>query len=195
VELRHKEASDAAGVIGAQVRHNLRMADGFFRNDEEHQRRIIPYIRYYQPDIVVANAIADRHPDHSRAGRLIADACFYAGLRKIESEWEGQPQEPWRPKRVYHCIQDRHYEPTFIVDITDAFDSKYQAIRCYASQFHNPDSAEPISYIATEGFFEALMHKDGIMGKRIGVRYGEGFVSENVPGIGSLDDLLLPDMP
>jgi len=194
VELRHEEAQKAALVIGAAVRHNLKMADGFFRNDEEHQRMLIPYIRRYQPDIVIANALADRHPDHGRGGRLIADACFYAGLRKIETAWEGQPQEPWRPKRVYHCIQDRHYEPTFIVDITDTFSKKQEAIRCYASQFHNPSSHEPLSYIATEGFFESLIHKDGIFGKRIGVKYGEGFISENIPGINSLDDLVLPEI-
>jgi bacillithiol biosynthesis deacetylase BshB1 len=111
VELRYKEAEHAAEVMGVQVRHNLQMADGFFRNDEEHQRMLIPYIRRYQPEIVIANALNDRHPDHGRAARLIADACFLAGLGKIKTEWEGAEQAPWRPKRVYHCIQDRFFEP------------------------------------------------------------------------------------
>lgn len=189
---RYLEAQKAAEVMGVKVRHNLKMADGFFRNDEEHQKILIPYIRHYQPDIVIANALADRHPDHGRGGRLIADACFYAGLRKIATLWDGKPQEPWRPKRVYHCIQDRHYEPTFIVDISETFEKKLEAIRCYASQFHNPASDEPVSYIATEGFFNTLIYKDGVLGKRIGVPFGEGFISENVPGIASLDDLILP---
>ncbi len=192
---RYEEARRAGEVMGVKVRHNVQMADGFFKNDEEHIRRLIPYIRRYQPEIVLGNSLHDRHPDHSRGGRLIADACFYAGLRKIETEWEGVPQAPWRPKRVYHYIQDRTLEPTFIVDITDAFEKKMESIRCYISQFHNPESKEPISYIASEHFFDSLVHKDGVFGKRIGVRYGEGFVSENIPGLNSLDDLVLPILP
>jgi len=195
VELRYQEARKAAELMGVKVRENLRMADGFFRNDEAHQRMLIPYLRHYRPDIVIANALADRHPDHSRGGRLVADACFYAGLRQIETRWEEQVQEPWRPKRVYHYIQDRHHEPDFIVDITSAFEKKQAAIRCYASQFHNPASNEPISYIATEGFINSLVYRDGVMGKRIGVLYGEGFISENIPGIRLLDDLVLPELP
>ena len=194
VELRYKEANAAAEVMGVKVRHNLKMADGFFKNDEAHQRMIIPYLRHYRPEIVIANALADRHPDHSRGGRLAADACFYSGLRKIETTWNGQPQEPWRPKRVFHYIQDRLYEPTFIVDITSSFAKKYEAIKCYKSQFHDPESSEPISYIATEGFFDTLLYKDGVWGKRIGVKYGEGFISENMTGIDNLDKLILPDM-
>ncbi len=195
VENRYKEAKAAGEVMGIKVRHNLKMADGFFRNDEAHQRMIITYIRHYKPEIVLANAIADRHPDHSRGGRLISDACFYSGLRKIETTWEGKPQEAWRPKRVFHYLQDRHAEPNFIVDISDTFDKKLQAIKCYSSQFYNPDSTEPLSYIATEGFIDNIIHKDGFNGKRIGVKYGEGFVSENIPGISSLDDILLPLIP
>lgn len=195
VALRYEEAANAATVMGVKVRMNARMADGFFRNDEEHQRRLIAYIRYFRPEIVIANALEDRHPDHGRGGRLIADACFYSGLRKIETDWEGTPQQAWRPARVYHMIQDRMLQPSFIVDISDAFDAKMEAIKCYKSQFHDPASTEPPTYIATEGFIKNIEGRDAIIGKRIGVRYGEGFVSENVPGIASLDSLILPQLP
>ena len=195
VATRYEESSNAAHVMGVSVRENARMADGFFQNNEEHQRIIIRYLRHYQPDIVIANAIADRHPDHGRGGRLIADACFYAGLRKINTEWNGQAQQPWRPKRVYHMMQDRISEPSFIVDISDTFDKKMDAIRCYKSQFHDPLSTEPVTYIATEDFFKSMTYRDALMGKRIGVKYGECFISENIPGVSSLDDLLLPELP
>src|SRR5690606_11932418 len=121
-KLRLSEAQNAAKVMGLTVRENVGMADGFFRNDEEHQRQLIRYIRKYQPEIVIANALADRHPDHGRAGKLISDACFLAGLRKVETENEGQKQDAWRPKRVYHMIQDRLHEPSFIVDISESFE-------------------------------------------------------------------------
>jgi len=193
--LRRQEAQNAAKVMGIKVRENARIADGFFRNDEAHQRKLITYIRHYQPEIVIANALSDRHPDHGRGGRLIADACFLSGLRKVVTEWEGKPQEPWRPKRVYHMQQDRVYEPTFIVDISAAFEKKMEAIRCYKSQFHDPSSNEPITYIATEGFLNNILYRDALMGRRIGVAYGESFTSENIPGLDSLDDLLLPELP
>ena len=193
--MRYEEAQNAAKVMGVKVRENVRMADGFFRNDEEHLRLLIPYIRHYMPDIVIANALSDRHPDHGRGGRLIADACFFSGLRKIATAWQGVAQEPWRPKRVYHMIQDRLVEPTFIVDITGTFEKKMEAIRCYRSQFHDPASEEPVTYIATENFLNQIAYKDVITGKKIGVDYAEGFISENIPGISSLDDLMLPELP
>lgn len=192
---RRRESRNSADVMGISIRENARMADGFFQNNEENQRILIAYLRHYQPDIVIANAIADRHPDHGRGGRLIADACFYSGLRKIGTQWQGQAQEPWRPKRVYHMIQDRLSEPTFIVDISATFEKKMEAVRCFKSQFHDPLSAEPVTYIATEDFLKSLASRDAIIGKRIGVQYGECFTSENVPGISTLDDLLLPELP
>jgi bacillithiol biosynthesis deacetylase BshB1 len=194
-QLRLQEAADAAKVMGAVIRENAGMEDGFFRNDREHQLKLVQYIRRFQPEIVIANAIADRHPDHGRGGRLIADACFLAGLRKIETEWEGVAQQPWRPKRVYHMIQDRPMEPSFIIDISETFETKMKAIKCYKSQFHDPNSNEPITYIATDGFLKNIENRDAIMGKRIGVAYGEAFVSENIPGLADLDQLLLPLLP
>jgi bacillithiol biosynthesis deacetylase BshB1 len=192
--LRVQEAADAAKVMGAVVRENAGMEDGFFRNDKAHQLRLIEYIRKYQPDIVIANAISDRHPDHGKGGRLIADACFLSGLRKVETSHNGEQQQAWRPKRIFHMIQDRFTEPTFVVDISDCFDAKMEAIYCYKSQFHNPGSSEPETYIAKQNFLETIRSRASLLGKRIGVTYGEGFVCENVPGIADLDSLLLPEI-
>lgn len=194
VATRYKESEMAAHVMGVKVRMNARMADGFFRNDEEHQRKLIAYIRHFRPDIVMANALEDRHPDHGRAGKLIADACFFAGLSKIETQWEGVAQDAWRPRRVYHYIQDRALQPDFIVDITTTFEKKMEAIQCYKSQFYDPSSPEPATYISSGKFLEQIRYKDGIYGKRIGTEYGEGFTTENIPGIDNLDDLILPEI-
>ena len=180
--------------MGIAVRENAGMADGFFRNDEEHQRQLINYIRKYRPDIVIANALADRHPDHGRAGRLIADACFLAGLRRVESEMDGLPQQAWRPKRIFHMIQDRFAEPSIIVDITESFEAKIESMKAYKSQFHDPNSNEPVTYIATQDFFEAIKARALLLGKRIGAKYGEGFICENVPGVSDLDKLLYPEI-
>jgi N-acetylglucosamine malate deacetylase 1 len=193
-EIRLKEAQAAAEVMGIKIRENLGMADGFFANDREHQMKLIPYIRKYQPDIVIANALNDRHPDHGRAGKLIADACFLAGLMKIETELDGEKQQAWRPKRIFHIIQDRMHEPTVIVDISDTFERKMEAIKAYKSQFHDPNSNEPITYIATQDFLEQIKSRDTLMGKRIGKAYAEGFICENVPGIRDFDDLLYPEI-
>ena len=194
-KLRLEEAKNAAKVMGISIRENAGMKDGFFRNDEEHQLTLIRYIRHYQPEIVIANALSDRHPDHGRGGRLIADACFYSGLRKIETVWDGLVQMPWRPKRVYHMIQDRLTDPDFIVDITDTFDKRIEAMRCYKSQFHDENSKEPVTYIATEGFLDNIKYRDSLLGKRIGTEFGEAFITENIPGIDSLDSLVLPELP
>ncbi len=194
VQIRYEEAEAAAKVMGVKVRMNARMADGFFKNDEEHQRKLITYLRYFRPDMVIANALNDRHPDHGRGGRLIADACFLSGLRRVATEWEGKPQEPWRPRRVYHYIQDRIHEPSFIVDISDTVQQKMEAISCYKSQFYDPSSSEPDTYISAADFLDQIRFKDALFGKRIGVPYGEGFTSENIPGVDSLDQLILPEI-
>ena len=195
VAQRYKEAAKAAEVMGLSARENARMADGFFKNDEEHQRKLITYIRHYRPEIVIANALTDRHPDHGKGGRLISDACFLSGLTKIETERDGIRQEPWRPKRVLHMMQDRPVEPDFIVDISETFEQKMETIRCFGSQFHNPDSNEPLTYIATDKFIDDIKSRDSLIGKRIGVAYGEGFVCENTIGIADLNALVLPELP
>lgn len=193
-ELRLQEAQEAANIMGLAVRENAGMADGFFQNDKEHQLQLIYYIRKYRPNVVIANAVEDRHPDHGRAGKLIADACFLAGLVKIETLHNGEPQAAWRPKRVYHMIQDRFLQPDFIVDITSTHDIKMDAIKAYKSQFHNPASGEPLTYISADGFLDKIKYRAALLGKRIGVEYGEGFTCENTPGISHLDSLLLPEM-
>lgn len=194
-EVRISEAKEAAKVIGVSIREFLDMADGFFRNDEHHQRIIIKYLRYYRPEIVITNALADRHPDHGRAGRLVADACFLAGLRKIVTDWNGEAQAQWRPRRVFHMIQDRFTEPSFIVDVATVYHQKMEAIKCYKSQFHNPDWDEPQTYISSGKFLEQIRSRDMLMGKRIGVAYGEAFTCEYTPGITDLNRLLLPEQP
>lgn len=193
-EIRLQEAQDAAKAMGVIVRECAGMRDGFFKNDEEHQLQLIKYIRKYQPDIVIANALEDRHPDHGRAGRLIADACFLAGLRRVETSVNGEQQQAWRPKRVFHMIQDRFIEPSFIVDITDTFEQKKEAIKCYKSQFHDPNSNEPMTYIASQDFLNAIEARASLLGKRIGTKYGEGFICENIPGIDNLNMLVYPEM-
>lgn len=193
-QLRLQEAADAARIMGMAVRENMGMRDGFILNDEAHQLKLIQYIRKYQPEIVIANAITDRHPDHGKAGKLIADASFLSGLRKIETTLDGTPQAAWRPKRVYHMIQDRFIEPDFIVDVSDTHATKMEAIKAYKSQFHAPTSAEPLTYISQSGFLESIEARSLLLGKRIGTAYGEGFVSENTLGLASLDALLLPDL-
>jgi bacillithiol biosynthesis deacetylase BshB1 len=194
-EIRLQEAADAAKVMGVVVRENAGMRDGFFRNDEEHQMKLLTYIRRWRPEIVIANSLEDRHPDHGRAGQLIADACFLAGLRKVETTYEGQAQEAWRPKRVFHMIQDRQLTPSFIVDVTEAHEQKLAAIQAYKSQFHNPDSNEPQTYISSQNFLEQIKYRDALLGKRIGVEYGEGLITENIPGISDLNSLILPAVP
>jgi bacillithiol biosynthesis deacetylase BshB1 len=193
-EGRLQEAADAAKIMGLAVRENAHFRDGFFKHDEEHLRSLITYLRRWQPEIVLTNAPTDRHPDHGRGKRLTEDACFLAGLRKIETHFEGKVQEPWRPKRVFQIIQDQLLEPTFIVDIEDVTTQKMEAIKAYKSQFHDPASKEPVTYIASQDFLELIARRDALMGKRIGTAAGEGFLSVNIPGLTDLDSLLLPAM-
>ncbi len=192
---RYAEAAKAASIMGLAARENAQIRDGFFKNDEEHQKRIIHFIRKYQPEIVIANAPEDRHPDHGRGFELVRDACFLAGLRKIETyDAAGNLQMPWRPKRVFSLIQDRQLEPTFIVDISAEFEQKMEAVLAYSSQFYQADSDEPITYIATQNFTDQIKYRDALLGKKIGTQYGEGFISVNIPGIASLDSLLYPEI-
>lgn len=194
IETRKKEAADAAAVMGLSIRENLCMRDGFFKNDEEHQLQVIRAIRKYQPEVILANVLDDRHPDHGRAGHLLREACFLSGLSKIETfDEEGKPQPRWRPKQVLHYIQDRFYEPDLIVDISDVFEQRMEAIKAYATQFHvSQDSFQGTqTYISTPDFLESLIARARLMGKRIGVKYGEGFMSQKSIGVKGLDDLVL----
>jgi bacillithiol biosynthesis deacetylase BshB1 len=193
-ETRFAEAKLAAEIMGLSARENLGMRDGFFRNDEEHQLKVIKAIRTYQPEVVLANILDDRHPDHGRAGKLVAESCFLAGLSKIETLGDdGQPQKKWRPKQVFHYIQDRFYEPNIVIDITDVFEQRMDAIKAYATQFHaSPDGAKGVqTYISTPDFLEALISRSRLLGKRIGVKYGEGFLTQKNIGIRTFDDIIL----
>ncbi len=193
-ETRALEAEQAARIMGVAVRENLGMRDGFFKNDEEHQLKVIRAIRKYQPEIVLANMLEDRHPDHGRAGRLVLESAFLAGLSKIETkDDEGSQQQRWRPKHVLHYIQDRFCEPDLIVDISGVFEQRMDAIKAYTTQFHtDPSGAEGVqTYISTPSFLDAIVSRARLMGKRIGVQYGEGFVSQKNIGVRSLNDLVL----
>lgn len=190
IETRNKEASEASDLMGIQVRENLRMADGFFENNEENKLKIIEIIRKYRPDIVLANAIKDRHPDHARAASLVSDACYYSGLRKIETFFEGVNQVAHRPKAVYHYIQDKYIKPDFVVDVSEYFDRKMESIKVYKSQFYDPNSEEPETPISGKEFFEFIIGRMANMGRPIGARYAEGFTVERVLGIRNLKDII-----
>ncbi len=187
VETRYTEAADAAKIMGVSIRENLKMADGFFQNDETHQRLIITAIRKYQPEIILCNAPEDRHPDHGRSAKLVSDAAFLSGLRKIITDSDGISQQAWRPKYVFHYIQDRFIQPSFVIDITAYHDKKIEAILAYKTQFNSQSNYEPQTYISTPQFLETVKARAMMLGKRIGVQYAEGFISEKVLGVNSLD--------
>jgi bacillithiol biosynthesis deacetylase BshB1 len=189
-ELRDKEAAASSKILGISVRENLRMRDGFFVNDETHQLKVIEMIRLYQPDIVLANAEFDRHIDHGRGAALVHDACFLSGLRKIETTYKGVKQEQWRPKSVYHYIQDYNTKPDIVFDITPYFDRKLESINAFSSQFYDPNSTEPESPISTKDFMFFLDGRAREFGRNIGVTYGEGFTVKKVIGTRDLTQLL-----
>jgi bacillithiol biosynthesis deacetylase BshB1 len=192
VETRYQEAADAAKIMGISVRENLKLRDGFFQNNEENQMKLVQVLRKYQPEIVIANILEDRHPDHGRGGWLAYDACFLSGLRQLKTVDEnGKEQEKWKPKMLLHYIQDRFYEPDFIIDISDVWEQRMDAIRAYKTQFFDPNSKEPQSYLSTPEFMEALSARARLLGKRIGVKYGEGFLSKKSIGIKDLGCLVL----
>lgn len=170
-EIRLQESADATKILGIHVRENLGIRDGFFRNDEETQLKLIEVIRKYQPEVVLANALEDRHPDHGKGAQLAIDACFLSGLRQIKTG----DLPAWRPAQVYHYIQDRYLEPDFVIDITAHWDQKEAAIRAFKSQFYDPNSTEPASYISSPDFLNFIQARAMEMGHKIGVKYGEGF--------------------
>jgi bacillithiol biosynthesis deacetylase BshB1 len=188
-ETRLKEAATASSMLGALVRANLEMADGFFEHDKEHILRIVEMIRLFQPDLVLANSQSDRHPDHGRAAKLVADACYYSGLRKIKTEWDDQEQEAWRPKAVYHYIQDYNLKPDFVFDISPYMDRKIEIIQAYKSQFYDPNSKEPQTPISSKEFLEFLRGKNCTYGRAAGFHYAEAFNVNRDIGVTNLFDL------
>lgn len=189
-EIRMQEAAAAAKVMQLSVRENLQMADGFFEHNEMNIRKVVQAIRTYQPSIILCNAPEDRHPDHGRSSKLVSDAAFLSGLRKIETfNKEGKPQEAWRPSYVFHYIQDRFIQPSFVIDISAHQEDKMKAILCYTTQFHQEQTElqEPQTYISSPEFLESVKARAMMLGKRIGVQYAEGFISEKVLGLTSFD--------
>jgi len=189
-ELRTKEALQASKILGAAFRTQLNFKDGFFENNEVHQKQIIEQIRKHQPELVLCNAVNDRHPDHGRSAKLAADACFYSGLVKIETKHNGKAQKAWRPKAVYHYIQDYFIHPHFVVDVSPYLQLKHMSIMAFSSQFYSPDSKEPETPISSKEFLDSLDAKMAVFGRAIGVKYAEGFTVNRYPGINSLFDLI-----
>jgi bacillithiol biosynthesis deacetylase BshB1 len=187
---RTQEAAAAAKIMGVDVRENLDMADGFFVNDEAHQRKIIALIRKYQPDVILANAPEDRHPDHGRSAKLVSDAAFLSGLRKVETIHDGATQQAWRPAYTFHYIQDRFIQPSFVIDITKYMDRKIEAVLAYSTQFNSADTSEPQTYISSPQFLETVKARALMLGKRIGVGYAEGYITEKIIGFSNFDAII-----
>lgn len=188
-EIRDAEAAKAAAILGVSARENLRFRDGFFTNDEQHQKEIIKMIRKYRPEIVLCNAVDDRHIDHAKGSKLVSDACFLSGLIRIETEAEGIKQDAWRPKQVYHYIQWKNLTPDFVVDVSDFMQQKIDAVMAYGSQFYDPDSKEPVSPIATKNFTESIEYRAKDLGRLVFCDYAEGFTVERYLAVNSLSDL------
>lgn len=191
VAVRAAEAAESSKIMGLTVRENLGLPDGFFKNDQEHQLAVIQAVRKYRPEIVLTNAVYDRHPDHAKAASLAYDSCFLSGLTKIETKDEsGVNQEAWRPKVVYHFIQSQYVQPDFVVDISAQWDTKVKAIKAFKSQFFDPSSKEPQTYISSPEFLRMVEARAIELGHGIGVQYGEGFTVRRVPGVNNLFDLI-----
>ena len=189
-EIRVQEAEKASEIMGLSVRENLGFRDGFFEKDEIHLKKVIGMIRKYRPDTILINAENDRHPDHGRAHELSKEACFLSGLHKIETLADGLKQEAWRPKNVYSYIQGWFMTPDFVVDVTDHWEIKMNAIRAFRSQFHDPNSQEPATWLSSEGFIKLIEGRGIEMGQAIGCSYGEGFKVLRWPGVNDITKLL-----
>jgi bacillithiol biosynthesis deacetylase BshB1 len=190
-EIRTKETKEASKILGITIRENMDFKDGFFRNDEEHQLKIIQVIRKYQPDFVFCNAPDDRHIDHPKGSQLIVEASFLSGLTKINTDDSlGNAQMQWRPKNIYHYIQWKNLDPDFIFDVSGFHNTKMDAVKCYSSQFYDPKSKEPETPISTKNFMKFVQSRANDFGRLIGVEHGEGFISNRKLGFSSFDELI-----
>ena len=195
VAIRQQESAASSAILQLDARENLSFRDGFFIHDEAHQLAIIRMIRKYKPNIVLATAPQDRHPDHGRSAKLIQDACFLSGLIKVETELDGIAQDAWRPKRIFNYIQDQYLEPDFVVDISDVFEYKLRSIKAYATQFNANVGDGPVTYISTDDYLNKVQYRSIMMGKKIGAKYGEGFLSlASTLGLKDFSSILLPDL-
>ncbi len=189
-EIRDQEAKRASEILGVQIRENLGFRDGFFTNDEKHQLEIIKILRKYKPEIVLCNAIDDRHIDHGKGSKLVSDSCFLSGLIKIETTLEGEKQEVWRPKHVYHYIQWKNIEPDFVVDISNYIEKKMESVKAYTTQFYDADSKQPSTPISSKNFLDSIKYRAADLGRIIGVDYAEGFTVERYVAVDSVFDLI-----
>ncbi|MEM1136694.1 MAG: bacillithiol biosynthesis deacetylase BshB1, partial [Bacteroidota bacterium] len=192
VETRKTEAINASQIMGISVRENLAFADGFFQNDKVHQLALIKVIRKYQPEIVLANTIDDRHPDHAKGAKLANDACFFSGLKKIETKLNGEPQEHWRPHRLFHYIQSNYLKPDFVVDISPFWEQKIAAVKAYTTQFYTGgnESLENQTFISTPHFMKFLEARARELGQHVGVEFAEGFISAKPLAVNDLYDFI-----
>lgn len=190
-ETRDEESTNAAKILNVEVRDNMEFADGFFVNDKQHQLEIIKMIRKYRPDVVLCNAIDDRHIDHGKGSQLVSDACFLSGLIKIDTKIEDEDgwQEPWRPKHVYHYIQWKNIEPDFVVDVSGYMDTKMEAVLAYKTQFYDASSKEPETPISSKNFTDSVEYRARDLGRLIGVTHGEGFTVERYVAVDSVFDI------
>ena len=188
-EIREKEANDAAKILNVAFRENLNFKDGFFKNDEEHQLKLIQVIRKYRPDIILCNAIDDRHIDHPRGAKLVIDSCFLSGLKKIVTEYNNKEQEPWRPLNIYHYIQWKNLKPDFVVDISNFFEIKIKAVKSFKSQFYNEKESVHNTPISTKNFLDSIEYRARDLGRLTNVDYAEGFISARLPLIDSISVL------
>ena len=188
-EIREKEAKDAAKILNVAFRENLNFKDGFFINDEEHQLKLIQVIRKYRPDIILCNAIDDRHIDHPRGAKLVIDSCFLSGLKKIVTEYNNKEQEPWRPLNIYHYIQWKNLKPDFVVDISNFFEIKIKAVKSFKSQFYNGNETVHSTPISTKNFIDSIEYRARDLGRLTNVDYGEGFIAARLPLIENISDL------
>ena len=188
-EIREKEANDAAKILNVAFRENLNFKDGFFKNDEEHQLKLIQVIRKYKPDIILCNAIDDRHIDHPRGAKLVIDSCFLSGLKKIVTEYNNKEQEPWRPLNIYHYIQWKNLKPDFVVDISNFFEIKIKAVKSFKSQFYNENEPVQNTPISTKNFLDSIEYRARDLGRLTNVDYAEGFISARLPLIDSISVL------
>lgn len=188
---RAEEAANASKILGISARENLKLKDGFLNNTEEYQMEVVKMIRKYQPEIVLANAIDDRHPDHAKAAKLVSDACFLAGLIKIETSLNGETQKPWRPKQIFNYIQWKNVTPDFVIDISDFMEKKIEACLAYKTQFYDPNSKEPMTPIATKDFLESLTYRAQDLGRLSGVAFAEGFTTEKLIAFKNFDGIVL----
>ncbi len=189
-ETRKQEAEEASRILNIAVRENLDFKDGFFINDEKHQREIIKILRKYQPDIVLANTTDDRHPDHGKAAKLVYDACFLSGLVKVETTLDGKLQSAWRPKHLFNYIQWNETRPDFIIDISGFLDKKTEACMAYKTQFYDPDSQEPVTPITSINFKKSIIYRAENLGRLTGCEAGEGFTSQKWIGLKDFDNFI-----